>query len=511
MQPHLTKQLTNYDVKAIVTPINVNRLTHLMRVSGYDEQEAEFLISGFTQGFKLGYQGPRDVKIISNNLRLWVGNQYDLWDKVMGEVQAKRYAGPYESPEEIFPLGYMVNPIGLVEKPGKPNKTRLINHYSYPPGASVNDHIPDSYSKVQYQDFQDAIKIALNMLKNSKLDHPDLHFSKTDQVNAFRVLPIAFEDRCLQMLKARNPLTNKYQFFVDLSCGFGSSSSCFLYDKISRVLRHLYHWRTGEEAVVYLDDGLQIGLSEQLCNANLDAYLLICQEISLPTSEEKTVRATRIIVFLGLLIDGLRRLVAIPELKVSKALNQIDVIVDAKKATVLQMQRITGLLNFFCRAIIPGRAFTRRLYAEFAHINLRPHHHIKVTNEMKLDLGVWRKFMAQDQSVLRPFVDFDDEFSCKNISLSADAAKSEALGFATCYWHSSNNTVFYAFDRWEPALLQKYDPSVQFLELIGFSAGVILFAELFKHSSVSFWCDNQAVVQMVNNGASGCKHCMKLI
>lgn len=112
----------------------------------------------------------------------------------MVEVEAKRYAGPFFSPEELFQDCYMVNPIGLVSKPGKVNKTRLINHYSYPPGQSVNDFIPDEYSKVHYQDFQDAIKVALNLLKNSEAVNPELYFSKTDAVNAFHILPIIFDD-----------------------------------------------------------------------------------------------------------------------------------------------------------------------------------------------------------------------------------------------------------------------------------------------------------------------------
>lgn len=484
-----------------------------MHDSQYDRMESEFLVDGFSNGFRLGYDGPRNVKIESNNLHLRVGDNFDLWNKIMIEVEAKRYSGPYSTPDEVFPDCHMINPIGLVEKPGKPGKTRLINHYSYPPGSSVNDFIPDNYSKVHYQDFQDAITIALDLLRNTEILEPDLHFSKTDAVNAFRVLPISYLDRCFQMLKAKNPLTKKWSYFVDLNCGFGSSSSCFLYDKVSRLLRHLYKWKTGMEAVVYLDDGLQMGLSETLCNRNLDTYLNICREINLPTSDEKTVRATRVINFLGLLIDAIRKLISIPAVKVSKALNLMDQIIDAKKTTVLHMQRITGLLNFFCRAIVPGRTFTRRMYAYFAHLNMKPHYHLRVTNEMRFDLGVWRSFLAQDQAVLRPFANFDTALvsTCEEIIWTSDAAKSPELGFAACYWHKSTNTIFYAYDQWEPGLIEKYDPSVQSLELVALTVGIFLFSERLANDTVTLWCDNQAVIQMVENGSSSCKHCMKLI
>lgn len=311
--------------------------------------------------------------------------------------------------------------------------------------------------------------------------------------------------------KSQESTHQKWVYFADLNCGFGSSSSCFLYDKISRVLRHLYRWKTGLEAVVYLDDGLQMGISEAHCNDNLKVYLAICREINLPTSEEKTVYATRLIIFLGLMLDAVRQLVGIPEEKVAKALNMLDHIIGAKKVTVLEMQRITGLLNFFCRAIVPGQSFTRRLYSNFASLNMKPHYHIRLTGENRLDLGVWRRFLAQDQAVLRPFVDFQTHPKSKKVIWASDAAKAPQLGYAACFWDEKTRSVFYAFDQWETGLLEIYDPSIQFLELLAVTVGVILFTEKVINSTVDLWCDNQAVVQMIENSVSSCKHCMKLI
>lgn len=505
-----TRQLTNYDLYAVVTPVNVKRLHHLLVLSDYDNLEANFLVEGFTHGFKLGYTGPRNLKLNSANLPFWVGNNFDLWDKIMTEVEAKRYAGPYVTPEAVFPDGYFVNPIGLVEKPGKLNKTRMIIHYSYPPGRSVNDFIPDEYSRVVYQDFQDAVHIALDLI-NRHGEGVDLHFSKTDAVNAFRVLPIAKQDRPLQMLKARNPRDNSWCYFVDLNCGFGSSSSCFLYDKISKMIRHLYRWKTNQDAVVYLDDGLQAGISEFDCNCNLDSYLWICDEIGIPTSEEKTVRATRVIIFLGLLLDAKNRKIGIPDQKVSKASNQLETILGSKKATVKRLQMITGLLNFFCRAIVPGRAFTHRLYSHFAHLNMKSHYHVRVNPELKLDLQVWRQLLVQDQVVLRPFVDFEVPVPSDEFIFTSDAAKSESLGFATCLKWFGLKKVFYAVEQWDKEFLKECDPSIQFLELVALTAGVLLFSKPLANSTINLWCDNQAVIQMVNNSLSSCKHCMKLV
>lgn len=506
--PAKVRQLSNYALTDIVTPVNAQVLKSLLEQSNYDPQETAFLYEGFTKGFKLGYQGPRNVKINSRNLKFRIGDKFDLWDKIMTEVEAKRYAGPYESPEQISPNGYIVNGCGLVEKAG--GKTRMIHHYSHPPGASVNDFIPDSYAKVQYQDFQYAILITLNLLEQYGQESK-IFYTKTDAQHAFRVLCIAVEDRPFQLLKATNPVTGKLAYFADLCCGFGSRSSCFLYDKLSRCLRHLYRYKSGIDGVVYLDDGLQIGFNETNANGNLAIYLDLCRQINLPISEDKTVWATQVIVFLGLLINAAKKIITIPEPKLSKALNQIDFIIGAKKVTVLDMQRITGLLNFFCKAIVPGRAFTRRLYAMYSGENkqLKQHHHVRVTSEVRLDLGMWRRFIVNNLDFSRPFVDFDKAAKRTILQFTSDAAKATQTGFATCF--QFEKVLYYCFDRWERQFLEQYDPSIQFLELYGSVCGILLFSKLLRNSRVTIFCDNQAVMHMLNKATSACKHCMILI
>ena len=108
-----------------------------------------------------------------------------------------------------------------------------------------------------------------------------------------------------------------------------------------------------------------------------------------------------IITFLGFLIDTIQQTVSIPTEKIAIATNMIDEVLDKaskctsakRKIMVHKLQQICGFLNFIGRAIIPGRAFTRRLYSHLQNNNLRPHHHIRITQEMLLDLSMWQKFV----------------------------------------------------------------------------------------------------------------------
>ena len=137
-------------METLVTPVDTVELEKLLIDSNYDKQKTDFLLKGFREGFEIGYKGETEVQMKSPNLKLTIGSEIELWNKVMKEVQNKRYAGPFK---DIPFSNYIQSPIGLVPKDnGK--KTRLIFHLSYPrnTGKSVNANTPERLKKVKYCD-----------------------------------------------------------------------------------------------------------------------------------------------------------------------------------------------------------------------------------------------------------------------------------------------------------------------------------------------------------------------
>ena len=114
----------NHDLDNIVTPVKVNKLNELLLHYKYNDQERKFLIEGFTNGFEIGFEGDRNVRQKSPNLKLDVSSPEELWNKVMKEVKLLRFAGPFDSPFENF----IQSPIGLVPKGSDGNDTSLIFH-----------------------------------------------------------------------------------------------------------------------------------------------------------------------------------------------------------------------------------------------------------------------------------------------------------------------------------------------------------------------------------------------
>ena len=117
---------TSFDLDNLETPLDVDRYEELLLLSKYDKKETQFLVNGFRHGFDIGYNGPTIRQSESRNIPFTVGNEIEMWNKIMKEVKMKRVAGPFEK----IPFdNYIQSPIGLVPKAR--NKTRLIFHLSY--------------------------------------------------------------------------------------------------------------------------------------------------------------------------------------------------------------------------------------------------------------------------------------------------------------------------------------------------------------------------------------------
>ena len=494
-------QYENFDLTTVVTPVLPNKLKQLLIVAGYYSHKIDKLYQGFKNGFSLGYQGDPQAEIFSHNLPLRVGNITDLWNKVMKEVKLKRFTGPYKQ----VPFNkFIQSPIGLVPKDhGK--DTRLIFHVSHPKGGttSVNVNTLAEICKVKYQDFDQAIKLCLDLCAN---DNQPVFLSKSDVDIAFRNLGLAPASWPWTVLKAKSPLDGRYYFFVDKCLPFGSSISCALFQVVSDAVVFLVKHRTNRPLINYLDDYLFVALMRSVCNWQMQTFLQVCREINLPVSAKRTHWASEMLVFLGFLVDGKNKIVLIPIDKLHKANELISEFLQhkKKKVTVLKLQQLCGFLNFLCCCVVPGCTFTRCLYAPIKH-NMKPHHHIKITGEMKLDLRMWQKFLAHPAVFCRPFADFSNTIVAEQVNFYTDSSGNFDLG---CGGICDKDWFFIG---WEKQFMQTKRPSIEYLELYAVIVGVVLWIGKFANHRICLFCNNQAVMAMINTKMSGCHNCMLLI
>ena len=489
----------NYNLTDIISPVKVPVLEGLLKESGYCEKKTEFLVNSFLNGFTIGYNGPKsNIRHFAPNLKIRVGSKVKLWNKVMTEVKLGRYAGPFDQvPFENF----IQSPIGLVLKGNNGKDCRLIFHLSYPKdGMSVNSKTPKDLCTVKYPDFSEAVQLCVEAGVSCKI-------AKSDMSSAFRQLGVKAEHWVWLVLKCKSPIDGKMYYFVDKALPFGSSISCAYFQEFSRAIAWIVSFRTCKKNLSYLDDYFFVALLMMMCNRQVEQVLLVCKAVNFPVNMEKTFWATTKLTFLGLLLDTVNQVVCIPVEKVLKGRTIVANLLSKCKATVHQFQQLCGYLNFLCHCVVPGRAFTRRLYAATVGkcTLLKSHYHVNISGEVKVDLKVWQQFLHQPDIYCRPFMDFSKIWSAEELNFYTDSSKNSSLGMG-----GYCNSEWFA-QPWDKQFIECNNPSIQYLELYVITAGVLAWIHKFRNQRVVIFTDNSSATDMINDSSSSCKNCMVLI
>ena len=113
------------------------------------------------------------------------------------------------------------------------------------------------------------------------------------------------------------------------------------------------------------------------------------------------------------------------------------------------------------------------MYAKITHktFRLKQHHHIRVDSELHNDCKVWLSFLDSDNIHLfcRPFIDIRGLITADDVKLYSDSSVNEELGFGGLFKDSE-----YFWGRWEYGYIQKYQPSIEYLELFAVCVGLNL-------------------------------------
>ena len=97
------------------------------------------------------------------------------------------------------------------------------------------------------------------------------------------------------------------------------------------------------------------------CKSHSDKFISMCSVVGIPISVKKTFTPSTCLSFLGIELDTLKMEARLPPEKVQKCISYINFALSRSKITLRELQQITGLLNFACQVVVPGRAFLRHL------------------------------------------------------------------------------------------------------------------------------------------------------
>ena len=168
-----------------------------------------------------------------------------------------------------------------------------------------------------------------------------------------------------------------------------------------------------------------------------------------------------------------------------------------KSATLQELQSLIGTLNFACKVIAPGRAFLQRI------INLTHHHihHIRLTNGFREDVKMWQIFLKDWNGTslfLNSFLESSTNFLYTDVS--------GTLGFVGIF-----RTQWFQ-GKWLPhQTLNTKNISIDWQELYAIVVDSYIWAPLWAQKRIVFYCDNQAVVSIINSKRSKSHRIMDLV
>lgn len=454
------------------TPICANKLYEWL-TPGYDVQKTDFLVDGFTYGFKIP-SSKSFSSTVPPNLKSALDLPLVVLEKISKELRKGRIAGPFHA--KPFP-NLICSPIGLVPKKA-PNTFRMIQHLSYPKLDSVNSHIPDGLKSVTYATTDDAVRLVLQAGQCAFM-------CKTDICDAFRLLPI-------------HPLSHHLfgfrfsdAYFYDKFLPMGCSVSCRYFEEFSTALEWLAKERLGISSIIHiLDDFFLVTKTFEDSKRSLQQFLKMCFDLGVPMSSEKTVGPSQVLSFAGLEIDSNMLQIRLPADKLLKCRSLVEVGLSRKKLKLRELQSLIGSLNFACRAVQPGRAFLRRLIDLTIGIR-NPNHYIRLNKWAKEDLRAWSIFLNSYNGITFMSKDIWSDHS-DAVHLYTDAAGGVGFGaFVDDLWF---------FGEWPS---NWHDENITLLELFPIALSIHVWGgSLFANRKVIFHSDNSAIVSVINKRSS---------
>ena len=457
------------------TPINVDFLQKIL-VNHPNRELVNFIISGFTFGFRLGVQNSNFISSSKNNK-----SSYDHADKVdeaiLKELNRGHTIGPFDHP----PLAnFHCSPLGAAPK--KDGTIRVILDLSSPLGYSVNDAIDrDDYS-VSYSSFDDAVNLVRKL-------GPNCFMAKLDIKHAFRLCPVHPDDWHLLGYKWGE------RFYFDVVLPFGGRSSPFIFNTFADLLQwilviifliiNLLH---------YLDDFFTAERLIHDCLGNIDLIKDVFSQLGVPLAPDKLVGPSQVLTYLGIEIDSVNSQIRLPTNKLSELLSSLSVWKDRKKCTKKELLSLIGGLSFACKVVKCGRIFLRRLIDLSTTVH-RLHHHISINSEARKDIQWWVEFLPSWNGIEL----FQDEFvSSDDIELFTDASGFGLGGYFNGQWFSIpfNNTNSY---------------SIGFLELLAIVITVFCWGDSWHNKQITLFTDNESIVHVWSTGSCKSANIMTLV
>jgi hypothetical protein len=483
----------------VLTSLRVDAWRDTIHTTKYADKQPERvteLLDGLTYGMSIGFTGERKINRKCRNLSSATDNpevEAKVHKLIMANVADNKTAGPFTSQPFTH---FTVSPIGAVPKKAPPGEAqlatmiRVIHHLSHPFGGdSINASSEDVPLKLG------SIDAAINLIV--KLGR-GCFLTKLDVKAAYKLVPVRAEDWPLLGFMWRR------MYYYERTLPFGLKASCRHWEVYATALHHFFETEVRVGGVVhYVDDFLLVEQLIQLAQQQLTDARALCARLGIPLSEDKTEGPVTRLVFLGILLDTIAMTASLSALKLAEIAQLLHIWQGKTSADVRELQSLTGVLNWACKVVRPGRSYLRRI---IDHTTSLADHHTQhpIPRTVQLDIEWWADFMPEWNGVSLLY-----ELEWRNapdINIETDAC---TTGYGARFGRHWIAGV------WTPDQLKAAQTpkgiSMPYLELLALTLGVATWAHLWTRLMITFVSDCMPVVHAIGGRSSKSKRMMELI
>jgi hypothetical protein len=442
------------------------------------------IFEGIEFGVPVDYVGGREKERFGPNLPILADHIPKVTAVIEKDVAAGKKAGPFS--QKPFPR-MCVSPIGAVPKRGS-NNIRVIHHLSFPHhGDSVNAGIVDEY--LPLSSFGHAARAVRALGRGCFL-------IKLDVEAAYKQVPVRREDWPLLGFKWRN------KWYYERVLPFGLRSSCRLWELYAAALHFLCQHvlgKNGRRIVIhYVDDFLFVVQGAEGAQELLLEALALCADLGLPMAMDKTVGPTTQLIFLGIELDTLLLRARLPDTRLHDLQRLMADWGRKKRASVVELQSLTGLLNFACAVVRPGRFYLRRIINHTMRVAAIARSRtalFPISAAVMADIAWWQHFLSDWNGVSLLYeLDWIQSIRIELFTDSCETGYGAAFGSE---WFAGT---------WSPeelaAAQRRVRASMPFLELRALVLAAATWGDSWTGKKIIFRCDCLPVVQAISRCSS---------
>lgn len=300
-------------------------------------------------GWPIGYYAPSTpVSVNSNHPSAQLHAQH-VHDYISTEQSFNALTGPFSE----LPFAPWTRLSPLMTRPKKGSEARrIIVDLSFPEGQSVNTGI--DITAYLGRDITYTLPSISDLIARLQCLGRGAWLWKADLARAYRQLRADPIDAPLLGIQFADSI------YIDACPPFGCRSSSAACQRVANALAFLMA-RQSFHCLAYLDDFAGCEASPGVANKAFDKFMVLANELGLQLSKHKCVKPTKVIEWLGYLINTDTMTVAIPPQKLDEIQQECAVWLTRKKANKVMIQSLVGKLSHLSNCVLPGRKFLSRI------------------------------------------------------------------------------------------------------------------------------------------------------